>query len=99
WWWETGAVLVSMTFLSLIIAIMFSVDGKPLSKWKLPIQPSALVAVFSAVVKSSLLVPIAGCIGQLKWAYFEKPARLSHMEAFDEATRGPWGSVSIVMIV
>jgi hypothetical protein len=51
------------------------------------------VAFLSVVAKSALLYPIAECIGQLKWEHFQKQKRpLSHMEALDSASRGPWGS-------
>ncbi|KAH7113907.1 hypothetical protein B0J11DRAFT_585100 [Dendryphion nanum] len=66
-----------------------------MARWTLPIQPNSLVAILSTIAKSSVLIPLAECIGQLKWTYFERPAatRLDHMQAFDEASRGPWGAM------
>jgi hypothetical protein len=57
WWWELGAVLVSLICMALIVAVLFSMDGKPLRDWKLPIQPNSLVAIFSTITKSALLTP------------------------------------------
>ena len=74
-------------------AIFFSMDGRPLSYWKLPLQPNSLIAVFSTVAKSALLVPVTECISQLKWIHFEKRHPLSQMQVYDDASRGPWGSV------
>lgn len=93
WWWEASAIVLSITCTCLIIAILVSMHDKPLTEWKLPIQPSSLIAVFSTIAKSALLVPVAECISQLKWIYFENPTRLSQLQTFDDASRGPWGSL------
>ena len=61
--------------MTLILAILFTMDGKPMRDWKLPIQPNSLIAVSSTIAKSALLVPLAECIGQLKWIYFHTPNR------------------------
>lgn len=94
WWWEAGGLLLASICMSLIIAILSYMDQKPLIDWKLPIQPNSLVAVFSTIAKSALLVPIADCLGQLKWVYFESvnARNLSQIQVFDEASRGPWGA-------
>lgn len=96
WWWEFAFALLSVTCTSLIVGILVSVDNKPIEDWKLSIQPNSLVAVFSTIAKSALLYPLAECIGQLKWHYFDtiiaKP--LEQMQAFDTASRGPWGATT-----
>ncbi|KAF2966525.1 hypothetical protein GQX73_g7072 [Xylaria multiplex] len=41
-----------------------------------------------------MLVPIASCISQLKWYHFSiRERRLTHLELFDSASRGPWGAL------
>ena len=92
WWWEIGAAMVSVNCTSLIVAILFSMKNRPLAKWTLPIQPNSMVAVLSTLAKSALLVPLAECIGQLKWTYFRRPRSLNYFQIFDEASRGPGGS-------
>jgi hypothetical protein len=69
-------------------------DGKPMRDWRLLIQPNSLIAVFSTIAKSALLVPLSECIGQLKWIYFQTPQAkpVRRLDHFDLATRGPWGS-------
>ena len=93
WWGEIGSILFSIICTVLIFSILVTMDGKPMNKWHLPIQPNSLIAVFSALARFSLLYPTAECIGQLKWTYFEHPRPLNQMEVFDGATRGPWGSL------
>jgi hypothetical protein len=96
WWWESGAVFISFVCMSLIVAILLTMDGKPMRKWTLPIQPNSLIAVFSTITKSALLVAIAESIGQLKWGYFDRARNIRHMQNFDEASRGPWGAFAFL---
>jgi hypothetical protein len=96
WRWELGSMLVSIVCVSLTATILGYMDGKPTRMWKLPIQPNSLVAVFSTIAKSALLVPIAEGMGQLKWDFFARPGRIVHMQTFDEASRGPWGATVLL---
>ncbi|KAF2651891.1 hypothetical protein K491DRAFT_719390 [Lophiostoma macrostomum CBS 122681] len=97
WWWEIGAVIVALICTSLTVAILFYMNGKSLAAWKLPIQPNSLVSVFSSIAKSALLVPVAECLGQLKWTYLDtsESRSLSQVQAFDDASRGPWGAMTL----
>jgi hypothetical protein len=92
WWWEVGSLFLTITCMVLTTAIFMLMDNKPLRTWRLPIEPNALIAVFSTITKTTLLFPLSECIGQLKWGYFTQPRQLSKMHAFDIASRGPWGA-------
>ena len=96
WWWEVYATSLSVASTIAVIAVLISVQRKPLAEWKMSIQPNSLVAIFSTIAKSALLVPIAECISQLKWTYFESPRTLSQLQVFDDASRGPWGSLVLL---
>jgi hypothetical protein len=96
WWWEIGAVIVAIISTSAIVAVLIRIDGKPIVSWPYSIQPASLVSVFSSIAKSTLLVPVAMCLSQLKWSYFEKPRHLAHMQVFDDASRGPWGALVLL---
>ena len=98
WWWEIGSTLLALICTALMAAILFTMDGKAMEKWKLPIRPNSLVSIFSTIAKSALLYPIAECIGQLKWEYFDAPRTrpLRRLHAFDTASRGPWGAFTFV---
>lgn len=97
WWWETGSAFLTTACTMIIVTILFLMDGKPVTEWKFRfIQPNSAVAVFSTIAKSSLLFPLAECMGQLKWAYFETPRPVSRLEYFDAASRGPWGAAKLL---
>lgn len=97
WWWEAGGVALSVIFTCLIAAILISTDDKSLASWSLSIQPNSLIAVFSTLAKTALLVPVTECISQLKWNHFENPKRLSQLQVFDDASRGPWGALILLL--
>ncbi|KAF1996400.1 hypothetical protein P154DRAFT_443513, partial [Amniculicola lignicola CBS 123094] len=95
WWWEVSSIFVATICTCLSMTVLFYTDGKALTEWKLPIQPNSLIAIFSTIAKSALLVPIAEGLSQLKWTYFEvpEPRELAQMQVFDDASRGPWGAL------
>ncbi|KAK3693320.1 hypothetical protein B0T22DRAFT_476173 [Podospora appendiculata] len=98
WWWELGAALVSITSISLIVTMLFKSDGLALSAWVLPIQPNSLIAVLTTIGKTAMMVPVASCLGHLKWHHFTpRPQPLDRLQRFDEASRGPWGSLVLLL--
>jgi len=68
-------------------------ENRYISGWQFYFSPNVVIAILTTVCKSCLLVPIASCIGQLKWHALEQPRRLSRVEIFDAASRGPEGSL------
>jgi len=97
WLWEFASLAVSTLAMTVIIIILFKVDGTALSDWAFPIQPNSMVSVFMTISKSALLVPIAECISQSKWLQFRRaPRPLALLDGFDEASRGPWGSFMLL---
>ncbi|KAK0618872.1 hypothetical protein B0T14DRAFT_197627 [Immersiella caudata] len=100
WWWEIGAAFVSAVCMGLILVILALADGIALDAWKLPIQPNSLISVFTTIGKSSLMVPLAGCLSQLAWQHFaSEPRSLDHIRVFDDASRGPWGAMELLVVI
>ena len=98
WRWEISSSIVSMTSMALVLAMLVNIRGMPLSDWPLPIQPNSLIAICTTLGKSAMMVPVASCIGQLKWRYFaRRPRPLQHLQSFDDASRGPWGSLVVLL--
>ncbi|KAI0190742.1 hypothetical protein EV127DRAFT_364920 [Xylaria flabelliformis] len=93
WWWEIGAVVLSTTSLIVLFILLFYSNGQPLQSWPLPIQPNSLIAVLTTIAKTSMMVPVASCLSQLKWRHFMyRPRPLDQFQVIDDASRGPWGS-------
>jgi hypothetical protein len=44
-----------------------------------------------------MMMLIASCISQLKWQYFQHHShRLNYFQIFDDASRGLWGSFTLL---
>ncbi|KAF5493987.1 hypothetical protein CGCF413_v010401 [Colletotrichum fructicola] len=72
-------------------------DENPLDAWPLAISPNTIVAVLTTVARTALLVPLGSSISQLKWRHlFLKARPLEHLQLFDSASRGPWGSILMI---
>ncbi|KAK0729593.1 hypothetical protein B0H67DRAFT_559169, partial [Lasiosphaeris hirsuta] len=100
WWWEISGALISTLCMGLILIILAKADGIALEAWRLPIQPNSLISVFTTIGKSALMVPIAGCLSQLAWQHFaSEPRSLDHIRVFDDASRGPWGAVELLLVI
>ncbi|KAH7305592.1 hypothetical protein B0I35DRAFT_444082 [Stachybotrys elegans] len=98
WVWEISCLFVGFIFLSAAVTLLASINAQALSDWPLPIQPNSMISVFMAISKSALLAPVAECISQVKWIRFSSSSLpLSHFQRFDEASRGPWGSLKLLM--
>jgi hypothetical protein len=66
------------------------------SSYSLRILFSGSIAVFAAISKAALILPVSEAVGQLKWIWFRKERTLSDFYAFDNASRGPWGSAMLL---
>ena len=96
WWWELLAAFLSIACMSMTFSMLISMQNKSLAEWKLPIQINSLLSVLTTLSKSALMLLIAECIGQLKWIYFENSQNLNELQAFDDASRGPWGAANML---
>ena len=98
WWWEIASASLSVICMILLLVLLLQVDSLPLESWTLPIQVNSLVAVFTTVAKTSMMVPVAACLSQLKWRhYLHRSDRLHNLQLFDDASRGPWGSTMLLL--
>ncbi|KAK5651888.1 hypothetical protein OQA88_11547 [Cercophora sp. LCS_1] len=99
WWlWELASLALSALAMMGVVITLIKINDTALTDWAFPIQPNSLISVFMTVSKSALLVALAECIGQSKWFEFRRgPRRLSSLQEFDEASRGPWGSAQLLL--
>jgi hypothetical protein len=82
-----------------VVGVLISFDGKSLSTWDFVfnININTIIAVLSALSRTALLMPVASCISQLKWIHIIGASRrLYDIQMFDDASRGPWGSVVLI---
>ncbi|KAH8200981.1 hypothetical protein TruAng_004840 [Truncatella angustata] len=97
WWWEILAMVLCIGCMVALIVMLCRIDNTPLADWRLPIQPNTVIAVLTTLAKANLLVSLAACTSQLKWRHFELNERkLVDIQTFDDASRGPWGSIMLL---
>lgn len=98
WWWEIGGAVIALTSLFTTIAVLAVLDNKPIDHWNRNIQPSALLSTLTTVGKMGLALVVATCVSQLTWSHFQTPNALSHLDVFDEVSRGgPWGVAEMLV--
>lgn len=94
WWWDIFGSVISLVCLVLLFAFLTSIDNTRVAQWRWTVLPNALVSFLATIARSALLLPVAECLGQLKWIYFkDRPSKLIELQRFDDASRGPWGSL------
>ncbi|KAK3395213.1 hypothetical protein B0H63DRAFT_386978 [Podospora didyma] len=98
WTYEMVSMLVAIAAVGSIIAVLSYYDGKPLPSWPSSLTINAVVAILATVATASMSVPLSSGLGQLKWIRFkEGRAPLSDMELFDDASRGPYGALNLLL--
>lgn len=99
WTWETVAVLLNLAVTAIILLTLALLNNKKLPNWPLGITPNTLISILTTFSKSMLLFVVGQCLGQLKWVWFARRARpLKDIGTFDEASRGPWGSLLLIWL-
>ncbi|CAG8930845.1 unnamed protein product [Penicillium salamii] len=79
-----------------IYGILFAYNGKPRPEFSYNISLNAVVSVLATACKSSLIFVVGAGLSQLKWVWFQDRRKLSSIQAFEDASRGPMGSISLL---
>ncbi|KAJ5593446.1 hypothetical protein N7537_010350 [Penicillium hordei] len=97
WLFEIIAICFSVACFIAIFCILWVYDQTPTPKFSHGLTLNTIVSVLATASKSSLIFVVGQSIGQLRWIWFQKgPKPLSHLQDYDSASRGPWGSCFIL---
>ncbi|KAF4466778.1 hypothetical protein FALBO_6352 [Fusarium albosuccineum] len=97
WGPEVWASLSSVASFIAIVALLSHFHGKPVFTWN-GVTLNALVSVLSVAMKASLAYVTAECMAQWKWILFTRePRLLIDFDRIDAATRGPLGSLRVLL--
>ncbi|KAK7955665.1 uncharacterized protein PG986_004887 [Apiospora aurea] len=95
--WRSEILLGSLAVasaLAIILLFVFS-DGHPLDSFKIP--TGLVIAALGAITRGALAFAIGACLAQEKWNWLRrKPDSLASFQKFDEASRGPMGSIQLL---
>ena len=98
WLWEVAASILGILCLVSIIGVLIFENGRPLDDWRLGIAPTAVVSFLGTLTKSTMLLATSEVISQSKWLHFQQaPQKLSDLEIFDAASRGPYGAAMLML--
>lgn len=97
WWLELLCCWLSIASLAALILFLLGINHKPSPNWPSGITVNTVVASLSTVARTAFTVPVAEGLSQCKWNWFKKrPRPIEDFSLFDEASRGPWGSVCLL---
>lgn len=97
WTFEILALAVALWAVAAIIGVVNRYDGRALPDWPHDITLNALIALLATFANATMSVCLSSGISQAKWIRFKQSAvPLSDMEAFDDASRGSWGSMKLL---
>ncbi|KAL6916886.1 hypothetical protein FSST1_008381 [Fusarium sambucinum] len=100
WGLEILSASVSLLLFIGIVVIFWTMQDKPVSKWPFPISINATIAILSTACTAAMMHNVSAFIGQLKWLYLKlRPHQLYTVHRFDEASRGPYGSMLFLLRV
>ncbi|KAF2731233.1 hypothetical protein EJ04DRAFT_526326 [Polyplosphaeria fusca] len=97
WLLEIISWSLSAACMAGIMIVLFVYKDKRIPKWPLGLTLNAYISVLSKVASASLLLPVSEAIGQLKWGWFRNSRKMWDFEIFDNASRGPWGSLQLLV--
>jgi hypothetical protein len=96
WFPEAVAMTFSATCMLGIAAVLRVYEGKASTTKPYGITLNAMVSVLATASKSSLFYAVASAVSQLKWCWFTQRRKLQDLQSFDDASRGPWGSMTML---
>ncbi len=108
-WWLPELLASSLSMISFIVlvAILWSVDGRAQQNLNLPhsfsLKLNAFVALLSSISRGSLMVPIGSVMSQEVWIWLSEKKKGSNrygqlvdLELSDAASRGSLGSLQFL---
>jgi hypothetical protein len=102
WLLEVVSWLFSAVCMAAVIGVLIRLKDEPLSKWALAektgLTLNAYISILSKMAGAALILPVSEALGQLKWSWFlEHSKQMWDFEIFDNASRGPWGSLLLLI--
>ncbi|KAG7051191.1 hypothetical protein JMJ77_0001817 [Colletotrichum scovillei] len=97
WTLEICALVLSITALVTVAALLLAYDGKPLSTWSFFLTFNTIISFLGTISRTTLAFAIGACLSQEKWNWFRrKDDYVISYDRFEEAGRGPLGSVRLL---
>ncbi|KAM0421049.1 hypothetical protein ACHAPT_011120 [Fusarium lateritium] len=72
-------------------------DGQRIPEWPLGLTINTAIALLSTMSRTAFVMPVSESVSQLKWLWYQKERPLADFQTFDDASRGPWGSLKLLV--
>ncbi|KAI1211236.1 uncharacterized protein F4807DRAFT_29334 [Annulohypoxylon truncatum] len=99
WWLEIVSCLLVVAMIAALVGTIQPYQGQPLSRWPYSLPINTIVSFYSEVMRAAMVLVLGDCLSQLKWSWFTSPRPLHHLEHYDNASRGPWGSLGFLWAI
>jgi hypothetical protein len=106
WLWEAASAVVSLAAIVALVFVLRHIEDQAQTSWRFRISPNTVISLLSTTARSSILFAVSGVIGQEKWLWFglgrtkgyRGGTRLIDLQIFDDASRGPLGSLNLLWL-
>ncbi|KAK7966072.1 uncharacterized protein PG986_000349 [Apiospora aurea] len=101
WKWELLLLLLSVLSLVATAVTLYRLSGNSLESWGgFFLGPNTVVSILAAISKAALAFAVSSCVAQAKWNWYRRGRdHLLIFERFEEASKGPWGSVRLLRTI
>lgn len=97
WKWEIMGMVLSLLSFSASVVLLAVFNGQRVDSWTAPFTLNTFISILAQTSRTSLAFGVGSSLGQAKWNTFTtRHGNLALFEAFDEASKGPWGSLSLM---
>ncbi|KAK3716989.1 hypothetical protein LTR37_006044 [Vermiconidia calcicola] len=97
WLWEFASLFLSTLCMGTIGVILIQYNNRPIAVWSYGLTMNGVIFILAVIAKSSLILPLAEALSQLKWCWFSGHQRpVMDFDRFDLAGRGPMGSLAML---
>lgn len=99
WLLEIISWSLSAACMAGIVVMLLKYQDKRIPNWPLGLTLNAYISVLAKIASAALLLPVSEALGQLKWSWFQgdNSKKMWDFEIFDNASRGPWGSLLLII--
>ncbi|KAK4161522.1 hypothetical protein QBC43DRAFT_291819 [Cladorrhinum sp. PSN259] len=98
WIWELASIGISFGIVGAMFTTLAIDGGQDVPQWPLSLNLNSLISIYSTVLRGLLFFTLSEIISQEKWAWLDRSQRLQHLNTFDSASRGAWGSFKLIIV-
>ncbi|KAI1609121.1 hypothetical protein EDD37DRAFT_653268 [Exophiala viscosa] len=99
WWMEILSCVAIIVALMAIILTANAYRDQPLPKWPHGLSINTLISIYVAILKAARALILGKGLSHLKWTWFGMTRPLKDLGAYDDASKGPLGSIQLLYIL